>query len=669
MSKRLVLVPGLLLALACGSQSRPVGPASTTASSKGSAASTPRILSADTPSKTASGVSFEAPKGWSLQDTETGFVLRSPENDLSVTLVELAKRPDAETAIAEAWRTLGAKSRAVQQVNRIPARDGWDEIVQIAYEVPTQEHRTVMALAQRKGDVRYVLLLDGTEAALDRRGAQVGTVFSTFKAPGVEEESFAGKSAHELDPTRLARLDAFVKKALANTHIPGAAVAIVQHGKIVSEQGYGVTDAQAKGKVGADTLFMIGSTTKSLTTLMMADLVDDEKLRWDAPLTSVLPSFQLADPAVTQRVLMRHTVCACTGMPRRDLDLFFGVQKATPESRLALLKTMTPSTDFGEIFQYSNLMVAAGGYAAAHAAFPNEKLGPAYDRVMRERVFAPLGMQNTTLDFARVEKAPHAMPHGLDFDDHYRTLPLSAETGVVAVRPAGGVWSSAHDMTRYLLLELSKGKNERGERVVSEAGMLRRRAPQMKITDKSAYGYGLFIEHEHGVLVVGHGGNNLGFTSDLFFLPEHDVGLVVLLNGDAYANTIRSQLRRKLFEVLFDGKDVADERLDAALARSREGLTKERSKLVDADPGWTRGLVGSYTNADLGTLVVSPQGKALRVDAGDWKSTAGARKDDDGTLQLVLLEPPFGGLPFVPSKDGKSLTVAMPQQKYVFEKR
>jgi hypothetical protein len=85
---------------------------------------------------------------------------------------------------------------------------------------------------------------------------------------------------------------------------------------------------------------------------------------------------------------MRHTVNASTGMPRRDLSLVFGFGGGTPEQRLAEMRSMAPTTGLGEVFQYSNHLVALCGYVAAKHAFPDSDPSSAYDRAMRELVFA-----------------------------------------------------------------------------------------------------------------------------------------------------------------------------------------------------------------------------------------------------------------------------------------
>jgi len=129
---------------------------------------------------------------------------------------------------------------------------------------------------------------------------------------------------------------------------------------------------------------MAASNTKGMTTLLLAMLADEKKLQWDQPVTQLYPSFKLGDADTTRQVLVHHLVCACTGLPRQDLEWLFEFKDATPASSLASLGTMQPTSRFGELFQYSNLMAAAAGYVGAHLYDPSRDLGAAYDDAMEK---------------------------------------------------------------------------------------------------------------------------------------------------------------------------------------------------------------------------------------------------------------------------------------------
>ena len=124
------------------------------------------------------------------------------------------------------------------------------------------------------------------QAVGEKRGAQVALIFDRLLPKGYERESFAGKKAHPLDagaPRQARRASS--RAAARRLGVPGVAVGIVQDGKVVFAGGFGVRELGSTTPVDADTLFMIASNTKALTTLLLAKLVDEGKLTWDTPVT------------------------------------------------------------------------------------------------------------------------------------------------------------------------------------------------------------------------------------------------------------------------------------------------------------------------------------------------------------------------------------------------
>ena len=154
-------------------------------------------------------------------------------------------------------------------------------------------------------------------------------------------------------------------------------------------------------------------------------------------------------------------------MPRQDFEWIFEFKNATPESTLALLGTMQPTSKFGEVFQYSNLMAAAAGYIGAHVMYPKMELGAAYDLAMQNKIFDPLGMKSTTFDYARALAGDHASPHGDNVDGKPAVANMAFNYSIGPARPAGGVWTSADDLIRYVQLELALGKLPDGKQLVS----------------------------------------------------------------------------------------------------------------------------------------------------------------------------------------------------------
>ncbi|MBX7113625.1 MAG: beta-lactamase family protein [Myxococcaceae bacterium] len=660
-----VLTAALLTTACATPQPVPTGAAPTTAPVTPAATK----LESDTPLKSLSGATATAPKGWYLSQRQSTFVLEDPDRELMLVLTE-NNAAEGQKAIAAAWKEVQPGfARKVENELKVPAKDGWDEILQLRYEVPSAESRFVVALARRKAAIWYVALIDGTLAAVDRRTAQAMTTINSLKVAGAEEESYAQKKAQPLTGERAEKFTAFLENALKAAQVPGAAIAVLQDGKTVYEKAFGVREVGKPGAVTPATLFMIGSTTKSLTSLLMARLVDEKKLTWDTPLVSLMPSFALADAEVTKKVLVKHTVCACTGLPRQDLEFLFEYANVTPEQRVASMRTMKPTTGFGETFQYSNTLVSTGGYAAALALGEKKQLGPMYDNAMQTRILGPLGMTSTTFDFKKVAQKEHATSHARNLERTYLPMPMSYEQNVEAVRPAGGAWSNVRDMARYVALELGNGTLD-GKVLVSDENIKARRQPRVKITDKVHYGLGLFLENDHGVQVFGHGGNNMGFTSDLFFLPEHGVGVVLLTNA-GNANAFRQAVKARLMELLFDGKEEAQQQLDFALEQTNVQYKKLLEKVRKTpDAAWLAKWVGRYEAEGLGAAEITQTQDGATFDAGEWKSALGQQPDTDGTQQLVLLSPPFAGLDIIPSEsEGRPvLIIQAPQQTYTFKK-
>lgn len=627
-------------------------------------------LDKDTELASPSGTTFTVANGWWVTAREGDTLLEDPDRELQIVLLELSAA-SGEEAIVSAWKRVKPDfARPVYQTYRPPAQPPWDEVVQSVYDVPAQEARTVVGAARRAGATWYVALIDGPNAAMGRRNAQLVTTLNGLKPRGAQEESLAGRTAKPLDAAAYASLDAFVRKAMADVKVPGAALAVLQGGKIVHEAGFGVRELGKPGPVSPETLFLIGSISKPFTTLMMARLVDEGRFSWDTKVTAIAPAFALGDPSATAKLEMRHTVCACTGLPRQDMEFLFEFARVTPEERIRQLSTMKPTTGFGETFQYSNALVSAGGYLAARAVEPKGDLEVAYERVMREKVLGPLGMTRSTFDFTAAEKAEHATPHGYTLRDEPEPIPVAYELAVRSVAPAGGLWSSAHEMARWVALELTRGVTPDGVRVVSEKNLMARRDPMARITDKMQYGLGLILQKDRNLNVVFHDGNTLGMSAAAFWLPDADVGAVLLTNASG-ANALAGAVKNRLMELWFNARPRAEAGLAFAVKARAEGAAKESSRVADKpEMTWFAALKGRWRNASLGDLDVREEKGAWVLDAGEWKGRLGQYRDVDGGLLLALVSPPFAGFTFIPGEhEGKkTLLLETAQQKYYFER-
>ncbi|MFN8377976.1 MAG: serine hydrolase domain-containing protein [Anaerolineae bacterium] len=341
--------------------------------------------------------------------------------------------------------------------------------------------------------------------------------------------------APTFDEAMQADLETFVRAAMAEYGVTGAAVAVVQDGGTSTYLGtFGTLGENDPQPVNSDTRFMIGSISKSFTTLLMAQLVDDGPVSWNTPVTDVLPEFALSDPDATAQVRVRDLFNMSTGLPRYDIpDLF----ASTPQDTFYWLSRTPLVAAPGEEYHYNNLIVAAGGWLAAvltGTPFDGD-LADAYASLMQSHVFDPIGMERATLDLkAAVADANHAVGYGYDSLDGAVAItempPVVLEHDVVSIAPAGAIWASITDMAKYVALQMNGGITASGERIVSEENLGLTHAGETPIDSGVRYGMGWAHSFWNFQLMISHNGSTVGYSSRISFLPESDLGIVVLNN-------------------------------------------------------------------------------------------------------------------------------------------
>lgn len=623
---------------------------------------------AEQPSATPRGTTFLLPVGWAKRVQGNAVFVTPPEADGSRVVIVDAVADSPDAAIAEAWTLLGMKPKLVVANDAAP-RDGWEHRRFYEYDVAANAKRVIRAGAYRRGKAWTVVLADVDQAIAEKRASQFGKLYQRLQPSGYTRETFAGRTAHKLDAARLQQVSDFIETMRKDYDVPGVAVGIVQDGKVVLSRGYGVRELGKPDKVGGDTRFMIASNTKALTTLMLAKLVDAGKLDWDARAKDIYPAFRLGDAATTDQVLVKHLICACTGVPRQDFEWLFEGEKQTPQTVMTTLGTMQPTSGFGELFQYSNPMAAAAGYIGGQIAFPGSELGAGYDQAMQELVFDPLGMRNTTFDYARAQTGDYAAPHGYDIRRQVQVLSMDLNDTIRASRPAGAAWGTVNDLLKYVQMEIDQGTLPDGSRYIGEAALMQRREPQISLGVDKDYAMALMVDNGDGVSVIDHGGDISGFHSNMMWWPDQKVGAVILTNADEGVN-LRGPLRRRLMELMFDGEPQA---VAAATATAKASRTSFDAfvKLLQwpADASALAGLAPRYRNAALGDLTVTRKDGKAWFDVGAFRSEVATMPQPDGSLAFVTIDPMLLGFQFVRAdKDGVRKLIARDgQHEYAFD--
>ncbi len=612
---------------------------------------------------------FTAPADWTATNADGLVRYAAPEANFTLTVVDVGAAADARAAVTAAWaKARPGLSPTPLLVNSAGAGDGWDERVSIQYEMPPAAGAIRAASAQRAGTSWTVLLIDGAMATYAKRSAAVGVLQQSLRPAGYAPENFVGKPAHHLTPDRVATLRQFVADSAKALGVPGVGLAFIDGGKVVWQGGVGVRALGSNEPVDEHTKFMVASNTKGMATLLLSILADDGKLRWDQKVVDLYPQFRLGSDEVTKSVEVRHLVCACTGLPRKDYAFILAEPGAPASDTFVQLSQTMPTSKFNELFQYSNLMASAAGYLGGALSYPRMELGAAFDKAMEERIFKPLGMVDTTFDFQRGMAGNWAQPHGLGLDGKTALLSNDFNATVYPHRPAGGAFSTAADMAQYALLELTKGVGPGGKRVVGEASITERRKRGVPVGENMWYGMGLFSRMAWGVPVVTHGGTLQGYHSNFYALPDAGIGAVILTNADPGAAMLGPFLRR-LMEVVYDGRPEAAAEIATAAARQQAQAAARKARLtLPGDPAVIAGLARSYRSPEGLIVSIARKNGQPWLKAGFIEGPFATRKNADGSVSVVSSGPGLVGFDAqVGMKDGvRTLTVRDAQHDYVY---
>jgi CubicO group peptidase (beta-lactamase class C family) len=598
------------------------------------------------------------------------IVVAPPEQGGSVVIVPVGTATDAAAAVATAWKQVDPAFARELLTSFPQASPSWDEVRSFSYKTSPDEQRDVFARAARAGDQWVVMIVDSSDQLIGRRGAAFNQILDSAKPKDFVPETFAGRPPLELDAARIAELRRFLEESAKELRIPGIGYALIQNDKIIAEGGVGVRQLGRPEPVDAHTRFMIASNTKSMATLLLAKAVGEGRIGWDDPVTKAYPAFRLGSPETTAKTKIRHLVCACTGLPRKDLEwLLKDVDKVTANDSFVQLAATQPTSGFGEVYQYNNLMASAAGYVAAHLYYPKMEIGAAFDKAIQVNVFDPLGMKETDFRDARRISGNVAAPHADDLDARATLIGQDENALVKPYRPAGGAWSSAHDMALYTLNELRGGRLPNGKQMADRDALLERRVPGVATGEGRRYGMGLSTTLSSGIEVVHHGGSLFGYKSDFMFIPAAGIGAVILINSDN-GRPLLDAFRRRLLEVTYGGKSNATAMVSAARARFDAGLAAMNKEIkLPADSAATTALASRYVHPTLGTLSVERGAAGVEMDWGTMTSLVGTRTNADGTLSFVTSSPQILGLALQPGKaaDGaRTLTIRDPQHEYVY---
>ena len=333
--------------------------------------------------------------------------------------------------------------------------------------------------------------------------------------------------AREPDNDRLfAELDAKVEELMARYAVPGVAIGVWHQGR-EHLRGFGVTDIDAPEPVSADTLFRIGSTTKTATGTAVMRLVESGRVGLDERVRTYLPDFATADPTVAERVTVRQLLNHTPGW-NGDFFIDFGSGDDALDKYVAEIRTLAQLTPLGTTFSYNNAAIVVAGHLVAKVT------GRTYEHALRELVLDPLGLEHTAFDAV----GPIAVPHGVV---EGKAVPNpSAWDMPRSLHPTGGLISSARDQLSYARFHLGDGHGPDGTELLRPDSLVAMRSDPGPGGTLGVELDGLGVTWHlrptaEGVHVVQHGGSWSGQHSGFLFVPDRDFAFTVLTNSDGGA--------------------------------------------------------------------------------------------------------------------------------------
>lgn len=328
------------------------------------------------------------------------------------------------------------------------------------------------------------------------------------------------------------RFETMAQQLVAAQKVPGMAMAIVHNGRVLSARGYGITDAQAAEPVDSHTVFRLASLSKGFAGTLAGMLVNEGTLRWDSRLSQYMPQFRLQDPYAAQNLtvadVLSHRVGLTNNAYDRELEAYVDYRTLTQKLANAPLKC-TPGT----CYAYQNIAFSLVGDIVFAAT------GSFYGEEVQRRIFKPLGMNDASVGLDGIQgSARWAKPHVRGGGGWRSVMPKPT---YYQVAPAAGINASASDMAQWLIAQTGHRPDVLPEPLlatlhaplVDTPSETRGSAWRRARVSSAGYGLGWRVYDYAGHRMVFHGGAVQGYRGLIAMLPERDLGIALMWNGES----------------------------------------------------------------------------------------------------------------------------------------
>lgn len=420
----------------------------------------------------------------------------------------------------------------------------------------------------------------------------------------------------------LTQFEQVLQDEMAYYEIPGVAVAVISGDDVVYAKGFGYRDIENELPFTTTTQFRIGSTTKSMTSMLIAQLVDEGVITWDTPVTDLFPNFQTTDAELTAQITVRDLMSMNTGLISSPLD-GLSWDSWDIDALLGAIGNMQIGGDYREFYSYNNEVYALGGYAGVVASGMDVTLD-SYKSLMQAHIFDPIGMTSAIItDDMSLLSDDYAQP--------YEKALLTGEASLMAnppihfVAPAGAVWTNLDDMAKYVITQMNEGITPDGTTIVSQSNLSETWQTSVTIggqpegIDNTAYGMGWVTQTYQGVSVRYHDGGWSGYSTQMLILPDDDVALIIFANashGGLFGNMMNYVFIELLHNLEPQAIETAHPMWDATLAQYQQAQALVTTEIT-AD-------VSAYLGTYEGDWVLEQrEDGSLWLNRGAWKFQLG----------------------------------------------
>lgn len=457
-------------------------------------------------------------------------------------------------------------------------------------------------------------------------------------------------------------LDKYVESARNQWKVPGLAITVVQDGKVVFTKGYGVRELNKNEPVTTETLFGAMSTTKAMTVVGLAMLVDEGKVNWDDKVIKHLPNFRVADPYITNEIRIRDLLTHNAGLGNADF-LWAWTPELSSSEILNRMQYAAPVYSLRSSFIYQNIMYLVAGLVIEKAS------GMTWEKFTSQRIFAPLDMKNSFPNLTLSQKYQNRSVAHFEIKGKIQVIPEDSADQIAA---AGAVWSTADDIAKWVAF-LLENKAANGKPLLKPETLNELFKPQTMVTQSqfyptaaitkphwTTYGLGFFQHDYRGEMINYHTGSLAGRTAIIGLLRDKKLGVYIFGNldhaevrhaimykvFDLFAFNDNSRDWSSEFKTLYDGIKADAAKKEAEIKAKRVPNTKPSLPL--------NAYAGRYSSPFYGTVEIAlvegklkaTLSKNVGAELGHWQfdTFMGAWKNSwDGETLFSFQLSPVGG--------------------------